>query len=248
MPNSAEKADSFPCFTANGKHFEIVKVGDRYEINEKKPTKNTSNNTESNSSATEKTEDAGVNFFDSAAGIRCYNNHDKAFWGSVTVELHIPASAAILDFIKDIFDGEAMECESYGSAGKNAQILTVRVTQVRLSTTTDIQNLLDNCVTLNTYLKYYFLRKGLVKKYTIFCEAHTQKEELRRFTLGDKQNRHGYLRNKENLLLVNERIRYNTDAKDNRSENQSTNTDSLGIKVYEYDYSWIKLKENLEKK
>ena len=55
-----EKADKFPCFNANGKRFEIVKVENHYEIQSAAKSKKA-----------KKEEDSGeINYYDSASGIK----------------------------------------------------------------------------------------------------------------------------------------------------------------------------------
>ena len=238
-----EKADKYPVFSANGKQFEIVKVGDHHEIKEKAVVKNTATNSESNDTANQSSEDRGINFFDTTAGIKCYESYKKDFWGSVTIEIERPENAAIVDFIKELFSEYSVSTE-YSSPTK----ITVTVSGIRLTTKATIQEQLDDCMLLNSYLKYYFLRKKIIDGYTIFCEAHTQAEELKCYKAQNKHNGYGYY--VKDKLLINELVRINTDAKKNRNESQriSTGTDSVGYYVYEYDYYWTKVKENLEKK
>ena len=89
-----EKADKFPCFTANGIKFEIVKVQNHYEI---KKVDNV---------GTKKVEnDETVNFFDSAAGVRYFKKlkgiQNKPRWvGSVLIRLNNIQNTAIVDFIE----------------------------------------------------------------------------------------------------------------------------------------------------
>ena len=237
-----EKSDNYPIFIANGKQFEIVKVGDHHEIKEKAVVKNTTTNSESNDTANQSGEDCGINFFDTTAGIKCYESYKKDFWGSVTIEIERPENAAIVDFIKELFGENSVSVE-YEDYYYSNHKMTVRVLGIRLATKAMIQELLDNCVLLNSYLKYYFLRKKIIGGYTIFCEAHTQAEELKCYKAQNKHN--GYVKVK---LLINELVRIYTDAKKNRNETQRISTDSVGHNVYDYDYWWTKVKENLEKK
>ena len=96
-----EKADKFPCFTANGKKFEIVKVQNHYEIREIKPSVKdvTSSNNE---------EDASINFYDSAAGIHFYKSlkgiqNKKIFVGTIIIDLFNIETTAVIDFITELF-------------------------------------------------------------------------------------------------------------------------------------------------
>ena len=230
-----EKADKFPCFTANGKQFEIVKVENHYEIKEKKSgdTKNTT----STDSSESKAQDKGVNFYDSAAGIRLYKNLEKLYFGTVTIEIKGLKDASIVSFIEKIFDGDIVTA----TAGDYyfSYELTVKVEGVKLATVNDTQELLDKCLTLNSYLKWYFVPRSYVKSYSIFCEAHDQSDELKCIK---SPNRYSY-NNRD--LVINEPIRFNTTAKKDKAN--YLGQDSLGYKVYEYNYWWKQLKTNLEK-
>lgn len=224
-----EKADKFPCFTANGKQFEIIKVENHYEIREKTADS-------SKTSDTTETKDKGVNLFDSAAGIKLYKDLETDFIGTVTITLENPKSAAIKDFIQKIFDGEKIVVES-----SSQNELKIRVTDMRLPTKDSIQALLDKFLTLNTYLECYFLPKKLITKYCIFCEAHNQKDELKCL----KKPNYFYTYNYN--VIINELIRINSNSKKELPEGKRIGSDYLGHNVYSYDYIWTKLAENLKK-
>lgn len=228
-----EKADKYPCFSANGKQFEIVKVENHYEIREKKGSDSSKTATADKPAAQA---DEGVNFFDSAAGIRCYGELDTDFFGTVTVKLKNPKRATIVDFIKELFDGERV------SATYRYSELNVRVKGIRLPTKESMQELLDKCVTLNTYLKWYFIPKGIASSYQIFCGAHTQTDELKNI---EEANRYaGYL---SCPLMINELVKINTSADKKLKPNSACGWDTLRYESYEYDYWWTKLAENLKK-
>lgn len=226
-----EKADKFPCFTANGKQFEIVKVENHYEIKAKAAVSS------KNSAATndESKEDQGINFYDHAAGIACYDSYQQQFWGSLTIKIDNPQSAAIVDFIKEIFDGNKVSAEySYNA-------LHIKVTEIRLPTKAAIQELRNKCMLLYTYLQYYFLRKKLVSSYRVFCEAHDQQKELE--ALGSSNNKY----TGRDCFVINELIRCNSDAQEKIEPRKSIGMDSFGYRVYKHEWYWTKLKENLEK-
>ena len=231
-----EKADKFPCFTANGKQFEIIKVENHYEIREKTADS-------SKTSDTTETKDKGVNLFDSAAGIKLYKKLEKDFIGTVTIELRYPKSAAIKDFIQEIFSGETVVVEPVNDYNTNYERdMRIRVTDIRLPTVNSIQALLDKFITLNTYLKYYFLPKGYISSYKLFCEAHNQKDELKCL---EKPNHFTSMYNYN--VIINELIRINSNAKKELPEGKRIGSDYLGHNVYSYDYWWINLTENLKK-
>ena len=231
-----EKADKFPCFTANGKQFEIIKVENHYEIREK---------TADSSKASDSTEtkDKGVNLFDSAAGIKLYKKLEKDFIGTVTIELRRPKSAAIKDFIQEIFSGETVVVEPVDSYCTNyEEELKIRVTDIRLPTVDSTQALLDKFITLNTYLEYYFLPEGYISGYKLFCEAHTKKDELKCLRVPNF-----CITSSRYNVAINELIRCNSNAKKDLPESYRIDTDNLGYNVYSYNYWWTKLAENLKK-
>ena len=96
-----EKADSFPCFNANGVSYEIVKVQNHYEIRSKSRKKNTDPT------------DAEPDLFDSAAGVRLFKSlkgiqNKKRFVGTVYIYLDSVTNGAVIDFIEKIFDKESI--------------------------------------------------------------------------------------------------------------------------------------------
>ena len=89
-----EKADKFPCFYANGKKFEIVRVQNHYEI---KPVVKTPQQ--------EKQADNELNFYDSASGLRFFKKlkgiqNKKRFVGSVLIRVEGLQNNAVVDFTK----------------------------------------------------------------------------------------------------------------------------------------------------
>ena len=228
-----EKADKFPCFTANGKQFEIIKVENHYEIKEKKDDSSKDNS----DTDREQTQDLGVNFYDYSAGIRCYQTYEKQFWGSLTIKLENPKNAAIVDFIKELFDEATVvtrRCSNYYGS------ILIRVAEIRLPTKESIQELRNKSLTLNTYLGSYFLKKKLISNYYVFCEAHNQEDELKCI---DSPN----MFDSSYKFTINELIKINSDADGKLTKSDCIGRDDLGYRVYQHDWFWTKLKENLEK-
>ena len=96
-----EKADKFPCFTANGIAFEIVKVQNHYEIRTKSEKKE----------SVEGTKSEELDFFDSASGIRFFKKlkgiqNKKRFVGTVFIRLRGLANTAVVDFIEELMSAE----------------------------------------------------------------------------------------------------------------------------------------------
>ena len=109
-----EKADRFPCFSANDIKFEIVKVENHYEIKsvDKKVKKQSEN-------------DDSVNFYDSASGIRFFKKrkgkqNKSVYMGSVLIKLQNVSNTAIIDFIERIFDQESISYPFDSNAAESA--------------------------------------------------------------------------------------------------------------------------------
>ena len=222
-----EKADKFPCFTANGKRFEIIKVQNHYEIREVGSSDDTQN------------ADDSVNFYDSAAGIRFFKKlkgtqNQKVFVGIIVIKLTGVQTTAIIDFIEKIFDDKSI---FFGLDG-NAVVITIKDYHVRLKEDT-VDNL-DRCVLLNTYIKNYFIATQELDRYSIFYGEHIYSSKID--TLIRDNTFIGYL---TNSLVINESVRNDTYAKD--KDLSTIGRDKLGNAVYQYDYVFTKLKENLTK-
>ena len=219
-----EKADKFPCFTANGKRFEIIKVQNHYEIRE------VGSSDDDNQNA-----DEAVNFYDSAAGIRLFKKlkgiqNQKVFVGTVVIRLSGIQTTAILDFIQELFDGKSFCFERD----------CIKIKDYKMTSKEDCADLLERCVLLNTYLWKYFSAVQELGSYSIFYGLHTDPQKLKCLTsVNDFQSMFTY------RLAINELVRINTDAKE---ENLTKiGQDRLGHAVYQYDYFYTKLAENLTK-
>lgn len=150
-----EKADKFPCFTANKNKFQIVKVQNHYEI------KNLSNIKE-----TQRNED--TNFLDSASGIRLLKKlkgiqNKPRFVGSVFVKLENVENTALIDFIEKLFDEENISF----SEKENSCITTILLKNYDMTLKEDTSEMLNKCVVLNTYLGGYFKEKDIISNYEI---------------------------------------------------------------------------------
>lgn len=227
-----EKADSFPCFNANGVSYEIVKVQNHYEIRSKSRKKNT------------EPTNAEPDLFDSAAGVRLFKSlkgiqNKKRFVGTVYIYLDSVTNGAVIDFIEKIFDKESISYKgntnSYYSESSNVKIT---VTNYDMPSKSDTSELLDKCVLLNTYLSAYFMECGYIKGFDIYYRGDyfDSKAELFRTEIKDPCN--GYY-SRHNSMFVNELVLINTDAGEKVQKSFSEYT--------EYDYVFTKLKENLLK-
>ena len=227
-----EKADSFPCFNANGVSYEIVKVQNHYEIRSKSRKKDA------------EPTDTEPDLFDSAAGVRLFKSlkgiqNKKRFVGTVYIYLDSVTNGAVIDFIEKIFDKESISYKgntnSYYSESSNVKIT---VTNYDMPSKSDTSELLDKCVLLNTYLSAYFMECGYIKGFDIYYRGDyfDSKAELFRTEIKDPGN--GYY-SRHNSMFVNELVLINTDAGEKVQKSFSEYT--------EYDYVFSKLKDNLLK-
>lgn len=229
-----EKADKFPCFTANGKKFEIVKVQNHYEIREIKPSVK---DVDSNN----KEEDTSINFYDSAAGIRFYKSlkciqNKKVFVGTVIIDLFGIETPAVIDFITELF------CNQVVTYGTRNNAFVVIVKDHNMPSKENTAELLDQCVLLNTYLSCYFKNNGIIKDYQIFYGIHNFDDKMK--TLSSANDMVG---NISYPFLINELIRINTKAQKELGTTKPITYDKFRNAVYEYDYIFTKLAENLKK-
>ncbi|MDY4676345.1 MAG: HNH endonuclease signature motif containing protein [Candidatus Borkfalkiaceae bacterium] len=229
-----EKADKFPCFVANGIKFEIVKVENHYEI---KRVINTEKQ--------QKTVDtSAVNFFDSAAGIRFFKKlkgkQNKArFVGSVLIRLQNVSNTAIIDFIEKFFDEENISysmSKNYGDT--ETKIIAINYDMAK----DDFSALLDKCILLNTYLKFYFLSLNYVTEYDICYQVNRFEKKQDMYLDAQTINFDGIDRHLGNALFINELVYLNTEAEQYESD--------LEFKYFgynKYDYTYTKLTRNLKK-
>ena len=211
-----EKADKFPCFTANERQFEIRKVENHYEIKERTPKQEDDD------------EEEAVNFYDSAAGIRLYKNlkgiqNKPVFVGTVTVRLRAMRSTAVLDFIAELFSGMGIDYKktnAYLSFSEGENILITATKAVPLKE--DIQKILNDCVVLKTYMESYFQPLGEAGDCTIFFGVHSKSNKLE--TLYAENNFQPSTMEYSRVLgysaacdmFINELVKINTDANTGR--------------------------------
>lgn len=166
-----EKANKFPCFTANKKKFEILKVENHYEI------KSLSNNKK------EQQQKDVVDFLDSASGIRLFKNlkakqNKPQYVSSIFIKLENVKNTAIIDFIEKLFDDENISFK----VDKNyySTITTILLKNYNVPLKEDTKVILDKCITLNTYLNSYFKEIRVISCYDIFYrdDYFSQKTDL----------------------------------------------------------------------
>ena len=163
-----EKADKFPCFTANGIAFEIVKVQNHYEIRTKSKKKE----------SVEETKSEDWDFFDSASGIRFFKKlkgiqNKKRFVGTVFIRLRGLANTAVVDFIEELMSAEDIFFKTERSYNGSELIIAARNYDMPLKD--DISELLDKCILLNTYLGKYFVPGGYITTFHgVILNLHSQ--------------------------------------------------------------------------
>lgn len=234
-----EKADRFPCFTANGVPFEIRKVQNHYEIHEKKKHINAEQ------------EQDDVDFYDSAAGVRFFKSlkgiqNKKRFVGTVFIYLKAVSNGAVIDFIESIFDSENISYSQYNNwynyspSHTNTYPLNVKIAirDFDLETKSDTSELLDKCVLLNTYLSSYFFKCKYIEEFDIYYRIDC----IERTTIPKEPDSQGldhiHYAQHLNGLHVSDLVLDNTDAGGKVQKNPFSNS---GYTLYNFVFA------NLEK-
>ncbi len=231
-----EKADKFPAFNANGKKFEILKVENHYEIRDI---------TNKNNCDRKIVDDDSINFMDSAAGIRFFKQlkgiqNKSRFVGSVLIRLKNVSNTAVIDFIEKFLDEENI-AYSMKSDYRNSETRIV-AKNYNMPLKEDNSKLLDKCILLNTYLKYYFLPMGYIVSYDICYQVNCFTEKQDMYLNAQQINFDNFNYNLDNALFINELVYINTEAKD-----REPNLDFKNYFYCKYDYCYTNLSKNLEK-
>ena len=227
-----EKADKFPCFTANSKRFEIVKVQNHYEIKEVNQFKK------------KKIEDTGeINFYDSASGVRYFKDlkgiqNKPRFVGSVQIRIKNLTNTGVVDFIENFFDEENISYSLSQNYCSTETLITAK--NYNMPTQDEIGTLLDKCVLLNTYMEYYFRSMEYIDSYEILFRVDCFKEKREMYLKAQNISFGSPSYKLSNSLFINELVIINTEAKEKVKPNQYG-------EYTEYGYIFTKLKENLIK-
>ena len=227
-----EKADKFPCFTANKQNFEIIKVQNHYEIKNLSNVKDVKQSEE-------------TNFLDSASGVRLFKNlkgiqNKPRFVGSVFVKLENVENTALIDFVEKLFDEENISFDVKGNYYNTTTTILLKNYDMPLKE--DISEMLNNCVVMNTYLGSYFKEKEIISNYEIIFRVDNFKEKEEMYIndqeiTNEIENASG--NDFSNSLWINELVVINSEAKE---KIECTNKE-----YYEYNYVYTKLSENLRK-
>lgn len=244
MLTNDEKADRFPCFNANGKKFEIQKRQNHYEIIARGARQQTE-------------EDAAVNFLDAAQGLGCWkqckSRNKSVFVGYVKIRVEVSNEANQLleryeKFLFELFSTESIFVEDHGKdylngyymlGGQQKQVYIFTVIIDDVPTVEDTENLLDDCVTLNTYSNYFIKRTGFeciqivcgMKHYESYFEMSLNyKKDIieKRVQFFDS-------------LIIDELVKINTSAENRLKGSFPQNG------FYPYNIIFTKLNRNLEK-
>lgn len=230
-----EKANK-SSFTANGKKFEIQKKQNHYEIvlcsDEHKDIP--------------KGDDV-INFLDSAQGIDFWKHHtanqSKVFVGFVKIQVEVPNDKTSFlnrfeNFLIELFETKAIfvKEENYYYYSKR-YCFTVLIYDVDKKE--DTENLLDDCIILNTYRKY-FEGKNLIKSLKIICGLKCYESN---FAMSLNIQDEVINRDFEfiDVLAIDELVKINTTANKKLSDTQ----ERYGL--YPYNYVFTELDKNLSK-
>lgn len=244
-----EKADKFPCFSANGEKFEIVKVQNHYEIKNNRQGGSADNKQSGNAEQND-----FIDFYDSAAGVRFFKElkgiqNKQLFVGKVIIRLNGITTAAILDFISEIFRGKSI---SYSRGGDDSFIsendVVIQISDYNMPEKADIAGLLDKCVLANTYLSEYFAPTGVVGGYQIYYGVHSLDNKVQCLVKDNSFAGYSFAGYRVRYpLAINELVKINTDAAGKLKNVSPVGRDKLGYDVYEYNYIFTNLAGNLKK-
>ncbi len=239
-----EKADKFPCFTANEKKFEIVKVQNHYEIRIiDKGSNEVKNDTKEE-----------TDFFDHSSAIKLYKKFKglqtkTRFVGTVEIILKgiNGADTAITDFVESLFEQEDVQFAGGDNNYYSGADVRILVKNYEMFFKDNISELLDKCILLNTYLSYYFKPVGAIDDYFInfrLDDYRDRKEMYKNDSRLSFPSRYDLTRTDARLRINNLVINNCNDAKEKlKNINISSNTDYF----YDYPIVYTNLSKNLEK-
>lgn len=239
-----EKADRFPCFKANEKEFEIQKRQNHYEI----VVKTVGQNEE---------EDEPINFLDAAQGLKCWKqcraDGGSAFAGYVKIRVEISnKSNQLLDrygkFLAELFGVESILAEEGNTGYINSfyinshsynRVYIFTVILADIQTKKDTQNLLDDCVVLNTYSTYFTRRTGF-ENIQIVCGMKGYESRFA-MSLNCKKDIVEKRVPFKPPLAIDELVKNNTNAKKDLKDISAQDG------FYPYNFTFTQLNNNLEK-
>lgn len=221
-----EKQDSFPCFSANDRDFEIRRVQNHYEIFEKNKQQDT---------------DDSVNFFSATEGLAYFkslkNSNDADLWYScVSINIKILDKKyinPIYEFVNRLFLNSTDDQAEivFGDCIRSQQFIKIpnlqKIYILNRNSLSDeqTQNMLDVCILLKTYLEYfvgkYISEFGILLKTNYVDYEFENKDTI--FVLEDFKMNNNIC---QNLFVIDENTKNYTDMKNNTLESFSINFDS----------------------
>ena len=245
-----EKADKI-CFNANGQSFKVVKFENHYEIVSQ-------SNAEGSKEPT---------LFDSAYGVRRFkqlikSSKQQKFCGEILIDLRLVKTSAIFDFIREVFYSENVNVFSkesgyslFDPSSTQSHLVVIRSYDVGLKSL--IQDLLDKCMLLNTYLSHYFVPMKFLYAFDIYFNVTYSKTADEYYQNVNFRDMNPYSGQPTNELYISELVVENTDAKDDLEGEElgfnpyglrTGNNKDFGRKTYvKYNYVFTKLAKNLDK-
>lgn len=240
-----EKADKFPCFKANAKEYEIQKRQNHYEIIARAAEQK------------EQEEDEVINFLDVAQGLKCWKQcksySGKVFVGYVKIRVEISNESNQLlerygNFLLELFGVESIFAGDGGNnylngynllGGQHNRVYIFTVIAGDVPMVKDVENLLDDCVTLNTYSTYFTNCTGL-KRIQIVCgmEWYDSRFEM---SLNCKKDIIDKKVQFIDSLMIDELVKNNTGAEKHLKNVSPQNG------FYPYDFTFTKLNKDLKK-
>lgn len=165
-----EKGDHFPLFSANGENYEIVRVMNHYEIHLHEKN-------DEQAVTIIKEDNEGINLLDKDNALNLLKDisrklDEERFMSVIQISLTNITNLEVHEFIKELFNQDNVIFSPLSSQYRN----DIVIADYDLFSKSDVSNLLDKCVLLNTYLSNYFVPKGDIITYSIyFTVKHFEK-------------------------------------------------------------------------
>ena len=226
-----EKADKFPSFKANGIVFDIIRVQNHYEYRRRDLAPKVEE------------DDKDVNFMDSTSGIHFFKGlkgiqNKPRFVGSVLIRLENVETTALIDFLEKFFDKENI---SYSmESNYRSSVTEIILRNYNMPMQSDISELLDKCIILNTYLGHYFVPMEYISGYDIVLRTDYFAEKEKMYLNSKSIDFNDFKWHSfDNKLFINYIVWNNTEAKDKIQFRTNG--------YEEYDYIYTELAKNLKK-
>lgn len=189
--------------------------------------------------------DDTVNFMDSASGVRFFKQlkgiqNKTRFVGSVLIRLQNVSNTAVIDFIEKFLDEENISYSMSNNYWNTETRIVAKNYNMPLKE--DMAKLLDKCILLNTYLKYYFKPLNYVTQYDVCYQVNCYEDKQDMYLEAQKINFDNFNASLDDALFINKLVHINTEAEDREPD-----LDFSYHTYCRYDYTYTKLAKNLEK-